>query len=224
MQLPTCRTAVSIAALTFFASAAQASAPPISGFWRMNVPIEAPKPLLTTKARADMAKVQINPPDTDKGLDNRCVLQGMPHVLDSAGPIDIIQGETEVVISAEKLSHFRHIYIDGRKHVSDDLFDHSSMGDSIGHWRGNSLMVETVGFSKGVGPFGAPLTDNTHLIETFKVVGDMLSVTSTWTDKFTFAKPFIYTLVYDRVQGAYTADNYYCDPRNNGFFLPGTLR
>ena len=195
----------------------------MSGFWRIEPLAQTPNPALTAKAAADIAKVDRDG-DTGKGANRWCVLQGMPHVMDSAGPIDVIQGGAEIVILTEILGVPRHIYIDGRKHPSEEVFDHTSLGNSVGAWRAGVLSVDTVGFSKGIGPFGAPRSEATHLAETFKVTGNRLVVTSTWTDRGVYSKPFTYTLVYDRMPADHTADNGYCDPRDHGAFLPGNLR
>lgn len=189
----------------------------------METPATAPKPVLKAKAAADIAKVA-REGDTEADANKWCVIQGMPHLMDSAGPIDVIQGATEIVILAEKLAAARHIYTDGRKHPSEAIFDNTEIGNSVGHWNKGALNVDTVGFTKGIGPFGAPRTETSHLVETFKLAGDKLTVTSTWTDPAVYAKPFTYTLVYDRLPSDYSAQEYYCDPRDHGAFLPGNLR
>ena len=61
----------------------------------------------------------------------------------------------------------RRIYTDGRKHRSLDELESSFMGDSVGHWEGKTLVVDTIGFPKGElwENYGVRATRNTHLIE-----------------------------------------------------------
>lgn len=215
-------TLAAVLAVSLAAGGAHA-APSLSGFWKMDPPAKMPAPSLKPAAKAAMSKI-VREGDTEADANKWCVHQGMPHVMDSAGPIDIIQGGQEITILAEVRAEPRHIYIDGRKHVDPDVFDFAVNGNSIGRWQGDTLVVDTLYFKDGIGPFGAPRTTRTHLVERFKVAGDKLTVTSTWTDPKTYAKPFTYALTYRRLPADYTARGVYCDPRDNGMYLPGALR
>jgi hypothetical protein len=62
---------------------------------------------------------------------------------------------------------FRTFYVDGRPHPAK--VEKSYFGHSIGHWEGDTLVVDTVGFSEGawMDRFGLPHTDRLHTIERF---------------------------------------------------------
>jgi hypothetical protein len=61
---------------------------------------------------------------------------------------------------------FRTIYMDGRAHPKD--LDPSYYGHSVGHWEGDTLVVDTVGFNEGFWySRGMPHTDRLHMIERF---------------------------------------------------------
>jgi hypothetical protein len=62
---------------------------------------------------------------------------------------------------------FRIIYLDRKDHPKDLLA--SYYGDSIGHWEGDTLVVDTVGFNEKfwMSRDGLPHTDRLHLIERF---------------------------------------------------------
>ena len=62
---------------------------------------------------------------------------------------------------------FRTVYMDGRPHPENLV--PSSRGHSIGHWEGDSLVVDTVGFNENVwiDNLGVPTTDQLHTIERF---------------------------------------------------------
>jgi hypothetical protein len=87
---------------------------------------------------------------------------------------------------------FRIIYMDGRPHPAD--LTPSYYGHSIGHWEGDSLVVDTVGFNEKmwIDRGQAPHTEKLHLIEKFTrtdtnsmtyelTVDDPGAYTATWT-------------------------------------------
>jgi hypothetical protein len=126
-----------------------------------------------------------------------CNLMGMPFVMDSGRPIDIREGPTVVMIVAENVPNPRYLY-KRPAHINSDLYDPSTLGDSIAHWEGDTLVADTVGFHPEHGvtsiPGGGYRTDQSHLVERFRLVedGHLLSVTFTWTDPTVFAEPHSY--------------------------------
>jgi hypothetical protein len=82
----------------------------------------------------------------------RCRSPGLPRI----GPPDkIVQRPGEVVFLYDDVSgsFWRIIPTDGRKHRAD--VDESYLGDGVGHWEGDTLVVETVSFNEDTW-----LTDN----------------------------------------------------------------
>jgi hypothetical protein len=132
-----------------------------------------------------------------------CHFFGVPYVM-LQSPIDILQSANgkEVVISTPLRNPSRHIYTDGRGHVNPETFDPVSGGHSIGRWDGETLGVDTIGFSEeGVTriPGGGRRTKDSHLVERFRLVDpNQLSVVSTWDDPKVFAKPHTYEIRYFR--------------------------
>jgi hypothetical protein len=100
-----------------------------------------------------------------------------------------------------------------------DTYDPQSNGHSIGHWEGDTFVVDTVGFSdKGVTsiPGGGIRTESSHLVERYRLLdgGTRLSVVLTWEDPKVFSKPHTYEFRYYRApEGAY-AREYFCDASN----------
>ena len=78
-----------------------------------------------------------------------CHFFGVPYVM-LQSPIEILQSTNgkEVAIATPLRNPSRHIYTDGRGHVSPETFDPASGGNSIGHWEGETLVVDTIGFSE----------------------------------------------------------------------------
>src|SRR4029078_2122089 len=105
-------------------------------------------------------------------------------------------------------------------HISADIYDPSTLGDSIARWEGTTLVVDTIGFHRTRGittiPGGGYRTDKSHLVERFRLIGDhVLSGTSTWTDKTVFAAPQTYEFRYYRLPASYEPRaGLPCDPYN----------
>jgi hypothetical protein len=77
----------------------------------------------------------------DKGA--ACIPPGMPRIMFQNYPFELIVTPKEVWTLHEYESQVRRIYTDGRKHPADP--DPSYNGHSIGHWEGDTLVVDTVG-------------------------------------------------------------------------------
>lgn len=95
--------------------------------------------------------------------------------------------------------YFRIIYIDGRPHPED--LDKSYFGDSIGHWEGDTLVVDVVGLndetwlgSGTVGPKYAMMhSDQLHVTERWTRTGDVLTWEATAEDPVMFTRPWVMT-------------------------------
>ena len=103
--------------------------------------------------------------------DSRCLLPGVPRITGMPLPIKIVQTKDEVIFMYETFHAFRVIPTDGRKHPDD--IDPSFLGDSVGHWEGDTLVVDVTGFNDktwlGVG--GATIhSDALHVVERYRRV------------------------------------------------------
>lgn len=95
----------------------------------------------------------------------------------------------------------RRIHTDGRAHRSLDELSTSFMGDSIGHWEGKTLVVDTIGFPNGElwQNHGVRATKNTRLIERiFLNDQGQLQIDNVMTDPAIFTKPYVYVRRYKR--------------------------
>jgi len=147
-----------------------------------------------------------------------CNPVGVPLMMDSGTPIEIRQGPTSIIVLNENSLVPRYMYLN-RKHVSADIYDPSTIGDSVATWDGETLVVDTVGFHPTHGvtsiPGGGFRTDKTHLTERYRLLknGEVLSVVFTWTDPTVFAAPHTYEFRYRRLPPAYEPLNEWpCDP------------
>lgn len=72
-----------------------------------------------------------------------CVPPGMPSTMTSmvAYPIEVIQKDNQLTMLAELEMQVRRVFMDGRDHPDD--YPPTRMGHSIGHWEGDTLVVNT---------------------------------------------------------------------------------
>jgi hypothetical protein len=99
----------------------------------------------------------------------------------------------------------RHIYTDGRSHPPKDELWPTLMGDSIGRWEGDTLVVDTVGtkqrlYTGELSGFFIPMSDQLHFTERIRVVNhNEMQIEYTVEDPVALAKPIHATLTYARV-------------------------
>jgi hypothetical protein len=202
----------------------------ISGYWELSfdsrhVPPAALAATVTPAMRAAQRK------HNEYAL-RWCNWIGMPAAMDATRPIDIRQGRRQIVMNFESIATPRHIYLDRMKHVDKDVYDPTTMGDSIGHWEGDMLVVDTTGMDGAKGltviPGGGFRTSDSRLVERYRLVnnGEVLEVSFTWTDPKVFRTPHSYQNRYYRAPATYEAQPpIWCDPFDEGRtkFLAGTL-
>lgn len=95
----------------------------------------------------------------------------------------------------------RRIYTDGRVHLALNELRDSFMGDSIGHWEGKTLVVDTIGFPKGELFMNNVVhaTLDTHMVEHITQTDpDHIEISTQITDPKIFSKPFAYTRLFKR--------------------------
>jgi hypothetical protein len=101
--------------------------------------------------------------------------------------MQIVQGPGYVVILNEMIHDARMIPLDGRTHVDQNI--RGWLGDSRGHWDGNTLVVDTTNFSNEYSFRGSDA--NMHLTERFtRVSPDVFQYEFTVDDPTAFTKPW----------------------------------
>jgi hypothetical protein len=126
-----------------------------------------------------------------------CLPLGVPELDTGTAmfPLKIVQEPGLVVILHEEFGYYRQIFLDGRPLPADP--NPSWFGYSVGHWDGDTLVVDTTGFN---GKFwldvaGHPATDALHLTERFRRrdFGN-LDLQMTIDDPKAYTKPFTVAL------------------------------
>jgi hypothetical protein len=133
----------------------------------------------------------------------------------------IVQSPQYVAIQMEKIHDARIIPLDGRPHVSSVL--RSYLGDSRGHWDGDTLVVETTNFHPDGNPMGGytSLSDeNLRLIERFRrTAADTLEYTFTVDNPTMWTRPWTAVINWKQAKGELY--EYACHEGN--YSLPGML-
>jgi len=122
----------------------------------------------------------------------KCVPPGVPESTMWPYPLQIVQKPDLVVILYEAYPMFRVIPTDGRAHP-DDL-DPTYMGNSVGHWEGDTLVVDVTGFNdKTVVANNYHHTTAFHVVERYtRTSYDTISYVATIDDPNVFAAPWRY--------------------------------
>jgi len=126
-----------------------------------------------------------------------CIPSGVPEIMGQVSH-EYLFSPGRVTMLMEN-SEIRRIWTDGRGHPSDDDSNPSFSGHSIGHWEGDTLVVDTIQIFPEAEMFiGQHVTDKTHIVERFTRIGDKMKVETTITDPELLTKPWVFTHWYDR--------------------------
>ena len=111
--------------------------------------------------------------------------------------LDLPELQRIYVFNVSNAQSYRTIYMDGRGHPRDPA--PSYLGHSIGHWEGDSLVVDSVGFNENswMNRDGLPHTGQLHLTERLTRVNfDTLNYEATIDDPGAYTSPWTsgYTL------------------------------
>ena len=135
-------------------------------------------------------------------MDERCIvrLTGGPPMLPGGynNNFHILQSPGYVTILQEMIHEVRVIPLDGRPHLNKNV--HLWMGDSRGHWEGDTLVVDTTNYNDKIINLSYNCCPgagaNLHVIERFKRVGPddieysyTVDDPATWTRQWTASVP-----------------------------------
>ena len=123
--------------------------------------------------------------------ESHCYLPGVPRITYVPHPFQIFQFADRIVILYEYLHATREIYMDGSPH--SELAADSWMGDSRGHWEGNSLVVDVTSFNDRTwfDRAGNFHSDALHVVERYTRTGpDQMTYEATIEDPKVFRRPW----------------------------------
>jgi hypothetical protein len=121
----------------------------------------------------------------------KCIPPGMPYIYLQFFPMQILQTPTEVIELFESDHTVRHIFVDGRPHPAD--LSPTYNGHSIGHWEGDTLVVDTVGLlaKTWLDRLGHPKSEQMHIVEHIRRLDSKtLQVDLLFDDPKSYPKPW----------------------------------
>jgi hypothetical protein len=176
-------------------------------------------PALTPEAqrRADAERAERSkhgPADSyeDMSTWTRCISRGWNGIgSDYSSNYQIFQSPGYVVVYQELIHEPRIIPLDGRSHLPQNV--KQWMGDSRGHWDGNTLVVETTNFDPRTNFRGS--RDTLHLIERYtRIAPDTIDYQFAVDDPKTFTRPFTVSKPMNRETGGTLVFEYACHEGN----------
>lgn len=147
-----------------------------------------------------------------------CVPNGVPGIMTQPYPIEFLFTPGKITILIEAYSQWRQIFTDGRDHPEDP--DLTFNGHSIGHWEGNTLVVDTVGFTTDTAigrSFGVRHSDKMRIVERIWLEEqDLLVIETTIHDPQALTEPWTFNTAYAR-HPDWTLAEYICQQNNRNF-------
>jgi hypothetical protein len=158
-----------------------------------------------------------------------CDPWGVPRMLNGqvAGPHstwEIVQERNRILWLVPWHHEYRMVWMDGRELPSLDELDPTWNGYSVGHWEGNTLVVNSVGFNDKtwLDHNGYPHTDQMKLQERYRLLdADTLEMTETIVDPEYYAQPFASDVKIwkrDKAGAMKWDEQIYCVPSEEGRF------
>lgn len=180
------------------------------------LPALTPSAQKRTAARAEERRRHPADGPESRSLMERCIQIGSagPPMLPSAynNNYQIVQAPGYVTILNEMIHDARVIPLDGRPHLPPSV--HLWLGDSRGHWEGNTLVVDTTNFTDQTAFRGA--SERMHLIERFtRTSPDTLLYEFTIDDPSAFERPWTVQLPSVKFDGGPIIE-YACNEGNRG--------
>jgi hypothetical protein len=127
----------------------------------------------------------------------QCLPHGMPRLMESPYPIEIVQTPGRLTFLHEVAHNVRRIWLI-RPHPKNPT--PSYLGDSVGHWEGDTLVVDTIGLNDRtfIDDEGSSHSTQLHVIERYHKIdgGAKLELTMTVEDPVTLEHPYSYHRIY----------------------------
>lgn len=171
-----------------------------------------------------------------KGRNSRCIPSGMPDMM-TFGFNVYTTNDYLVVIGGYGTT--RPVWLKRKEHTPSKALFPTYQGESIGHWEGNTLVIDTVGLdATNEITYALPADDpNVHIVERWTMTDkNTLKVVISVDSPLSMDRPWIYTMVYARQpESGLVGEVTYCDrplvnnemdltPPSGGYVPPGAAQ
>ena len=154
--------------------------------------------------------------------DDTCWPSGVPQGANRPDAMQFIQLKDRVLIIHQRDQQVRWVWLN-QKHSPPPK--PSWYGESVGHYEGDELVVDTIGQKQHkmsvVDPFGTPHTDQIHVVERYRTYSDPLGtgleVVVTVEDPGAFTMPWKGFATFRPVRGRETLEEFVCAENNRTF-------
>ncbi len=165
---------------------------------------------LTDSALAEVAAYDFA---AELDRENTCIMPSVAFYMQAPFPMEIYQGRDLIVFKMEYFDMYRVIFLDGRDHPPASA-PHSKSGHSVGHWDGDSLVVDTTHIASATFMNnGFNHSDDIHMVERFELSPDRqtLWLVQTYEDPAVFSGTAARYMAWTSRPGEYVYP-YECDP------------
>jgi len=124
---------------------------------------------------------------------------GLPHIIGTPFDYEFVLTPEKVYIVVDKET--RHIYTDGRGFPPEDELWPTLLGRSIGHWEGQTLVIETISVRSDIWADTTPafLSEKARFTERIRQIdANTMEDQTSITDPVAFTKPWVFTKHYTR--------------------------
>jgi hypothetical protein len=147
-----------------------------------------------------------------------CTPPGMPRVVRQPYPREfVVTPHVVYILNEQDHAGTRRIFTDGRQHPAAADLDPTYLGHSIGHWEGETLVVDTVGIRGDTvyDSTGLPHSDKIHVMERIRrrdqqFMEDQVTV----EDPESLAHPWTITFNYKNMAPDWQISQYICSENN----------
>lgn len=149
--------------------------------------------------------------NTHKGNASQCLPTGMPGIMGVPLGYEFLFNPGRVTILTEEGPLIRRVYTDGRSHAQDPELTYA--GESIGHWEGKTLVIDTIAISPKTQFVGGKVksSGSTHVKERIYLTDPThLRVDTEVEDPIALTKAWKYSWSYKRSSVGFV-ESYYCD-------------
>jgi hypothetical protein len=147
---------------------------------------------------------------------SRCLAPGPSRVMSAPYPMHIIQSSGSVTILPEAWHAYRQIVLGGEHTAVEDI-DPTFMGESVGRWEGDTLVIDTIGLKDDVwlDSTGIPHSEDLHIVERIRKLpgGAQFENVMTFSDAKIFTRPWSARRVYEWRPDIQLTD-YFCGDSN----------